>query len=307
MSNDLAATALLTQQHGLITRAQALHLGYSRHQIQQRRASGVWIPMDHGVYRHHAYGVTWANRLLAVCLGTGAVASHRSAAWLWELDGSRAGRPEVVLPAGSSIRRPDVRVHETTQWDRIGRTQRQGIPCTSLERTLIDLAAVVGDRRLRQAVDCARRRQLTDWPTLTRTLVQHARRGRDGAARFRSLLEQHGGEAAIPRSDWSRVVADLLVDAGLPKPQLEYPVCDDDGFRAELDLAYPSARVGIELDSITWHFNHEAFHRDPVRRNRLTVLGWQVLNFTWVEFTEHADRLIRTVRAAIERRAASPN
>jgi hypothetical protein len=239
-----------------------------------------------------------------VCLGTGAVASHRSAAVLWGLDGIRPGRPEVVVPAGSSLRRPGVRLHETTQWDLLAATRRDGVPCTGLERTLIDLAAVVGPRRLRQAVDCARRRRLTDWTALTQVFVHHARRGRDGTARFRRLLDEHRCEAALPRSDWSRLVAELLLEGGLPTPVFEHPVVADDGFRAELDLAYPASKVGIELDSLSWHFTREAFHRDPVRRNRLTVLGWRILNFTWAEFAGHPDRLVASVRAAL---AGAPN
>jgi hypothetical protein len=41
MSNDVVATELFVRQHGLITRDQAIGLGYSRHQIQRRRSTGA--------------------------------------------------------------------------------------------------------------------------------------------------------------------------------------------------------------------------------------------------------------------------
>jgi hypothetical protein len=304
-ADDLPATEHLVRQHGLITRAQALDLGYSRHQIQRRLSQGVWTPADRGVYRHHLYPPTWSNRLLAVCLGADAVASHRSGAVLWGLDGIRRGRPEVTVPAGTRLRRIDVRVHETTQWDRIARRSLDGIPVTGIDRTLLDLAWVVHPNRLRQAADDARRRRLTDWSHLASTLAVHARRGRGGTAAFRALLEHYLGRDELPLSDWSNAVADLLADAGLPRPVAEHPVTDGRGFQARLDLAYPWAMLGIELDSLAWHFNHDSFHRDPVRRNRLLNLGWRVLTFTWTEFAQHPERLVETVRSALAPAARS--
>ena len=83
------------------------------------------------------------------------MASHRSAAVLWRLDGFRPGRPEVTTPAHVSLERPSLRVHETTQWDRTDVVMREHIPTTGIARTLLDLAAVVGYVKLRQAVDDA--------------------------------------------------------------------------------------------------------------------------------------------------------
>jgi hypothetical protein len=299
MADDLRATRLLSRQHGIITWDQALALGYTRHQIQGRVASGTWIRVARGVYRHHLQPSTWHNRLLTPCLASGTVASHRSSAALWQLDGCPRSRLEVVVEGNRRLRLAGVRVHRTDAWDQLGTVTIDGIPTTGIERTLIDLAGVVSDRRLRQAVDDARRRQLTDWPRLAAALDAHARPGRPGIVAFRALLDHYRGHNELPLSDWSNLVADLLVRAGLPRPVLEHPVTDGTGFRALLDLAYPSHRLALELDSLAWHFNHESFHRDPVRRNRLLVLGWRVLTVTWAEFAEHPDRLVATVRDAL--------
>jgi very-short-patch-repair endonuclease len=68
---------------------------------------------------------------------------------------------------------------------------------------------------------------------------------------------------------------------------------------AKVDLAYPPERLAIELDSIRFHMNHVSFRDDPRRRNRLTVHGWTVLNFTWHDYLDDPDGLCGTVAAAL--------
>ena len=59
------------------------------------------------------------------------------------------------------------------------------------------------------------------------------------------------------------------------------------------------ARLAIELDSVRYHLNHQSFRDDPRRRNRLTVLGWTVLNFTWADYLDDPAGLCSTVRATL--------
>ena len=127
----------------------------------------------------------------------------------------------------------------------------------------------------------------------------HARPGRNGIRNFRDFLEAHVGEANIPLSNWSRLVADLLVAAGLPMPEFEYLVTDGYGFTAYLDLAYPRWRLGLELESIAFHLNRRSFEEDPRRRNRLQNMGWDIRQFTWSDYVDRPDELVRTVKDAI--------
>ena len=74
---------------------------------------------------------------------------------------------------------------------------------------------------------------------------------------------------------------------------------DDGGqFVAQVDLAYPSRRLAIELDSIRWHHNSESFVNDRRRRNRLQAIGWDVLNFTWQDYSEQPAELCAVVAKA---------
>ena len=95
------------------------------------------------------------------------------------------------------------------------------------------------------------------------------------------------------------MVEDLLVDAGLARPRLEYRICDSGGtLLAQVDLAYPARRVAIELDSVRYHLNRESFVADPRRRNRLALAGWTVLSFTWDDYSNHPDALCEAVAVA---------
>ena len=95
------------------------------------------------------------------------------------------------------------------------------------------------------------------------------------------------------------MVADLLVDAGFEYPALEHRVRRADGsFVAQVDLAFPSYRVAIELDSARWHDNRESFVQDRRRRNEITLAGWTVLNFTWSDYADHPAALCGAVAKA---------
>ncbi|MDH3680558.1 MAG: hypothetical protein OEV40_11475 [Acidimicrobiia bacterium] len=217
---------LVSRQHGCITRVQATEAGLTPRQIDGLVACREWRRVERGVFQHAAYPITWHSRLFAACHALGGVASHRSAAVLWQLDGCRPGRIEVTVPSTKVVVRSGVTVHRSTQWDRVDETTMESIPVSGLARTIFDLAGVVSQPTLREAANSARRRRQLDWSDLARALVAGARRGRNGSAGLRALLETYAGEQTLSRSEWSDVIADLLVDHGLPRPELEYRVAD---------------------------------------------------------------------------------
>ncbi|MCY3617338.1 MAG: hypothetical protein OXG66_06680 [Acidimicrobiaceae bacterium] len=178
--------------------------------------------------------------------------------------------------------------------------ERDGILCTPVGRTVLDLAAIVDRRQLDRTVDAVLRDGQLRLSDLYGVLASHARRGRRGCDALRASLEDRFDDNAVPLSDWSRMVADLLVDAGLEYPALEHRVRRaDGGFVAQVDLAFPSHRVAIELDSARWHDNRESFVRDRRRRNEITLAGWTVLNFTWSDYTDHPAALCEVVAKAL--------
>ena len=298
----------MRQQHGLISRRQALEAGMTAYQINDRVRTGRWGVAARSVYRHAVWPETQLSRLLACCMAADALASHRSAAALHDIDGYELDRVELVVPWS---RRPTIKsakLHRTTQMDLAKPVVRKGIPCTALDRTVLDLAAVVHRKRLEHTIDAVLRDGLLRPSDLYAVLVAHSRRGRKGCGAFRDALDERCGDDPVPLSAWSRMMADLLVDAGLDRPAMEYRVCVSGGeFVAQVDLAYPECRVAIELDSKRWHLNSVSFERDPQRRNALTAVGWTVLTFTWSDYKERPSQVcttVATVCAAARRNTA---
>lgn len=253
---------------------------------------------DSSVIRLTGAPVTWESKVLTAVLGAGpaAVASHRTAAALWRLEGCRRGMPEISIPRGRTYRRTGVRVHQSTDLDRTTPIVLNAIPTTRGPRALLDLGAVVTSQQVHLATDDARRRNLTNWPALLDTLVAHARPGRDGVGILRAILDAHFGEVAVTDSGFERLVAITLCEAGLPPPSLQYEVSFGRK-RYRFDLAYPDRMIGIELDGST-HLVRAVWEADHGRQNALVNAGWTVLRFTWRDYTERRAALIHDVKTA---------
>jgi very-short-patch-repair endonuclease len=96
----------------------------------------------------------------------------------------------------------------------------------------------------------------------------------------------------------------LLVRRGL-QPVHHHLVAIRSGATFELDYAFPTERVAIEVDGYGIHLrSFEAFDDDRWRRNELELGGWLVLNFSGSAVRRRGDRVVEQVRAALELRVA---
>jgi Protein of unknown function (DUF559) len=256
---------------------------------------------DVDVYRVAGAPSTWESRVLAAILSASpdALASHRTAAALWDLEGFTRGTPEITIPRGVRYRRSTVLAHESTDLERCGIRRRQGIPLTDPGRTLLDLGRFVSDKRLLRAIESARRQRLTSWEELIATLARHARRGRAGVRRLRRVITANLHRDEITDSDFELLVLALLLEHGLPEPFVHHELRTPNGlFLAEIDLAYPALRIAIELDGGV-HRRRDVFERDRPRQNGIVLEGWIILRFTWDMFVHHPEAIVAEVRAAL--------
>ena len=306
LTGDLATAVRRT--HGVVSRSTLLEAGVSRHQIQWAVQTGELVAVHRGVFQASAAPASWPQRVLrgVLAAGPGAMASHRSAAALWELDGSTKGVPEVVTPRHLRSWAVDLgRRHESKDLHLAEPTKRLEIPCTGVTRTLVDLGAVQPLELVRQAVDDSIRRRLCTWDEVAHALALHSRQGRSGVGILRQIVEAHLG-GAIPDSHFNRLVERLIVASGLKPPTIEHVVRDDNGVEiGRLDLAYPPEKVGIELDSRKHHHTTAAFEHDRLRQNRLEIAGWLILRYTWLHYTRTPQQLLNDVGAALRARATT--
>jgi very-short-patch-repair endonuclease len=154
-----------------------------------------------------------------------------------------------------------------------------GIPITSVRRTLLDLSGRKHPRAER-ALDHALRQQLVELSGLWSLYEEEWTRGRRGIAILRSRLIDRTPGAAPGESELEDMLATIIRKSGLPRPRYQYPIALGFG-PVHLDAAYPDARLAIECDGYAWHMDRVAFERDRQRDMELQALGWRVLRFTW--------------------------
>ena len=236
---------------------------------------------------------SWTQRLsVAVLSCPGSLASHRAAARLRRLAGFEQAPIEVVVERGRHRQRSarGVVLHETKDLRGVDFDECDGISCTSLVRTLVDLPAVCHEFKAGVALDQAMRH---DPAVLERVVQRHlevARRGRTGTVALRSLLAERS-DAELVDSGFERRALRLITGSALPRPVTQLQVVDGD-FQCWLDIAWPQFQVAMECDSLAHHQGERAFRWERVRRRHLKALGWTVLEFTYREVTQQGPMVL---------------
>lgn len=187
-------------------------------------------------------------------------------------------------------------MHQSLDLDRVQLIRRDGIPCTPLDRTVLDLGAVLApDAYAALVLELVRTKAIT-WLELHEVLVRHARRGRDGCGRLRAILEAEA-HLTPTMSRFEHLLEQLLVANGLPAPIRQHPVHTGDGrLLGLIDLCYPAERVAIEADGAAFH-GREQFDHDRRRQNQLVLEGWTVLRFTWSMLLREQWSIVQAVQA----------
>lgn len=285
------------RQHGIVTRAQAQAYGLAPHQIDYKVKRGDWVSQHPGVYRAGLVRPTWDSDLLAAVYASNGIASHRCAAALWGLEAFDTPPIEITIAEGRSPRLSIERIHRSRQWDLRNETRRRGIPVTGVERTILDCAGVVGLRTLERMAESAIRQRLTTWLKLADCLSEHSRKGRNGCGKLRLLLQHRLQTKTVPLSDFSRRIVQLLDQAGVPSPTVEYVVRDHNGQHLlQLDLAWPEYKKAWELDGLQWHFGREDVERDRRKRNAVIAEGWVIQEILWSMYIDNPRALAQMAK-----------
>jgi predicted transcriptional regulator of viral defense system len=305
-SPDQALALLAEQHHGIFATQHVKAVGMSKRDADWRVASGVWIVLHRGVYRHAGTPLSWRGKLLAACWAGGmrAAASHRSAAELWELPGRRIDMVEIMCPRWRRARHDGLIVHETKVLTALDITAVDGIPVTTVNRTLLDLGAVCAPATVERALENALRRDLTTLKSLKPMLARLGRQGRNGAGVLRALVDERDPDQSPTESDMETWLLQVLRANGLPPAVPQYVIRDAAGrFVARVDAAIMEWRIALEYESIQEHTGKSALLRDNPRRRKIGRAGWTPLGVTIEDLKCGGTELCSDIRA-IARRAS---
>lgn len=229
-----------------------------------------------------------------------AVVSHRAAARVHRCSMLPRVVCEVTTDSIGRERNPFAVVHSSIDLFGADVVFIDGLPVTSLARTMADLLMVLSRKRVERMIDdllSSRRIMLDD---LIATHGRYARSGRPTTVAMREIITE--------RSDVSTVTGSILEDlalavferAGFPEPEKQHPVPGWTSGPGLVDLAWPAHRVLVELDGRRWHSRDEAFERDRERDHAAILAGWAPLRFTHAHLRRRPDYVIRVVRKALE-------
>jgi hypothetical protein len=285
---------LAGRQHGVVAYWQLIALGFGRGAIDHRVATGSLQTFHKGVYSVGHQAIGYMGRWMAGVLACGpdAVLSHQNAAALLGLRPMSSSAVHVTVP-GRTRRGPRaITAHHVRDLHPDDRMECEGIPVTSLARTLLDLAEVLPLRQLIRAIEQAERLRLFDLDAIERLLARSP--GRHGTKPLRTALGEIDGEPPKINSDWERDFLDFCQDHGLPRPELNVIV---EGY--EVDALWRDQKLIVELDSWGSHRGRRAFEHDRVKDATLFLAEYRVPRITWRRLEREPVAVAATIRGLL--------
>ena len=300
----MKVTALAARQHGVISTRQVRALGGDRHLVKRRLASRRWVQHTSRVVGIAGVPSTPEQQLMVAVLhaGSTAMASHESAAWLWQLPGFAATgvvlrdrahgatveeghRPKLVLPTH--------------------RTEVRGIPATTLPRTLFDLAAILSLGRLARVIDTVVSRSPAMLPALHRTLPELSCKGRTGLGNMRILLAERPIGSGIPPTGVEKQFEKICDNAGIRGLERQVDL-GGHSWLGRVDYVLPSVKLIIEVDSEIHHTSVTDKANDAARDAAFLAAGWaKVLRITQEDIWYRPWFVVEQLRQALHELGAT--
>jgi hypothetical protein len=286
----------------VVSMGQLLGFGYAANTVLGWAEEGRLHRLHHGVYAVGHRRLTWYSRCWAAVLGAEpdeaapwrAVASHRSAAYLWGLLRFTPDVMHVTAPTRRRAKRRFV-VHFSSILAEEDRAVCQGIPVTAVPRTMLDLAIRARPEQLDGYLERAEDRELLDVRAVEDVLSRAGgHRGRGPLAR---ALAIYSPDPSFTRSKFERRFRQAVEAAGIPAPSMNF---NAHGF--ELDAYWPDLRFAVELDLFETHGSRAAFERDRRRQEELKLVGIESIRITAPRLKREPQTVLRNLAVLLERR-----
>jgi len=224
-----------------------------------------------------------------------AVLSHWSAAALWMIRPNSRSLIDVTTP------------HKSRSWDGIKRhhkalpadevTVHEGIPVTTVPRTIFDLAATEDVDTIAAMLRESEHRNLWDRLSLLDLVERYP--GRRGVKKVRLALQRVTEEpSGRRRSELERRFAPFLRRHRLPMPRFNDWILLG-AKRYQVDCHWPGTGRIVELDGWEGHGTRSAFQDDRERDRRLTAAGYSVTRLTWNQLRDEPEAIASDLRVLL--------
>jgi very-short-patch-repair endonuclease len=271
--------------------------------VDYRLAIGrLWVVLP-GVYAvgHRHLPPLGRSMAAVLCSGERAVLSYRSAAVLWGIRDLGAGAIHVTVPRKSTSSKLVRRHHVDLPDDEV--TAHEGIPVTTVPRTILDLASTATIDEVEVAIRQVEFLRLYDHLSLLDLAERYP--GRRGTARIRTALARiEALPAGRVRSPLETKFLPFLRRHRLPRPRLNDWIAVGEK-RFQVDCHWADIGEIVELDSWQAHGTRTA-HRDDRARDRvLRVAGYEVTRITWAQLDDEPEAIAADLRRLLKGRSIS--
>jgi very-short-patch-repair endonuclease len=298
---------IAARQEGLVTTQQLRAVGLTDEAISRWVRDGRLHPVFRCVFTlGHPTAGRRARMRAATLACPGALISHRSAAWLLGLREVAPVVVDVIPPVERGRKIDGIKAHRVPFPGQTEVRRVSGIPCTTVARTVVDLAGVHGVPQMREAVEMAAAKGVLDLAGVDAVLANSTRRR--GVPALRGVIEEwrpvaEAAKYATVRSLFEAKLLPLIAKAQLPIPKINASVRTAEAV-LEVDLLWPDHRFVVEADSRRHHAIEVAFERDRRRDRELLAVGYAVLRVTWREAEKEPAAVLTAIRSELERRGA---
>jgi hypothetical protein len=286
------ALAVLQEAGGFATSAQLLTV-MTRQQLDVQVKNGGLVRIWQGIYAAQEPNLLGRLAALDILMEQPAVSCMGTAAVLFGFDTENTTAIHILDPGVRMRPRVGLMVH-----------QRTGAPlrrvanrlATAPAWTAVEIARQLRRPRALATLDAALRAMQCSRSEIESAIKEQ--RGRRGIVTVRELLPLADGRSESAMETEARLV---MIDRGLPRPELQYSIRGRDGELWRVDFAWPGALLAAEYESIDWHAGRNAMLRDKIRWGKIQELGWTIIPIIVDDVRREPDRLANRIAAHLER------
>lgn len=313
-----ALAAVQASQHGLFTVAQAVAAGFTRAEIANEIRVGRWKRVRRGVLGAATAPANAtevdptvgthlraaAADLLSLDAGRPIAMSHETAAVLHGihlLTPIANSRSSITMPPGSPSATVSSHVHRAALMS-ADIEVRDGLPCTTAARTVVDLARSRPFADAVVAADSALHQRLTSAADLMAALDTCGRW--PGRGRARRVLDFADLRAESPYESLARV---RCAEQGLPKPTPQLDVLGANGRHYRSDLGWDDEWTVLEVDGVIKYVSRpgndpdRVYYEEKLRADMITEGGYEIVRLPPITIVRDGVDMARRVWAAMER------